>query len=60
MFRHGWLITSISQLCFVFIKENAVELAAYRDEIKLRLTGGVLDLEINDAAIDGCINSAFR
>lgn len=33
---------------------------AYIDEIKLRLTGGVLDLELDDATIDALINSAFR
>ena len=55
----GWLPPSASCALF-FIRGNAVELAAYRDEIKLRLTGGVIDLELNDAAIDGCINSAFR
>lgn len=37
-----------------------MDLAAYRDELKLRLTGGVIDLELSDEAIDGCINSAFR
>lgn len=33
---------------------------AYRDEIKFVLTGGVLDLELDDDAIDRVINSAFR
>lgn len=33
---------------------------AYRDEIKFILTGGVIDLELNDDAIDRVINSAFR
>lgn len=33
---------------------------AYRDEIKLRLTGGVLKLEINDADLDKVINAALR
>lgn len=37
-----------------------MDLAAYRDEIKLRLTGEVLDLEIEDSTIDKIINSAFR
>lgn len=32
----------------------------YRDEIRLALTGGVLDLEINDATLDKIIDSAFR
>ena len=33
---------------------------AYRDEVKLRLTGGVLKLEINDADLDKVINAALR
>jgi hypothetical protein len=33
---------------------------AYRDEIIVRLTGGLIDLELSDEALDGCINSAFR
>jgi hypothetical protein len=37
-----------------------MDIAAYRDELKLRLTGGVIDLELSDDALDGCINSAFR
>ncbi len=32
----------------------------YRDEIRLALTGGVLDLEINDATLDKIVDSAFR
>lgn len=32
----------------------------YRDEIKLALTGGVLELEIDDATIDKVVDSAFR
>lgn len=35
-------------------------LEAYRDEIRLKLTGGVLDLEIDDATLDRIIASAFR
>ena len=31
-----------------------------RDEVKVKLTGGVLDLEINDETLDKVINSAFR
>ena len=37
-----------------------MDLQAYRDEIKLKLTGGVLDLEIDDATIDKIINAAFK
>lgn len=37
-----------------------VDLAAYRDEIKLKLTGDVLDLELDDATLDKIINSALR
>lgn len=33
---------------------------AYRDEIIVRLTGGVLDLELSTEALDRCIDSAFR
>ena len=33
---------------------------AYRDEIMIRLTGGVIDLELSDEALDRCIDSAFR
>ncbi|MBO7734835.1 MAG: hypothetical protein J6S67_19905 [Methanobrevibacter sp.] len=33
---------------------------AYRDEIKFVLTGGVIDLELDDSALDKVINSAFR
>ena len=33
---------------------------AYRDELKLRLTGNLINLELEDNALDGCINSAFR
>lgn len=33
---------------------------AYRDEIKFMLTGGVIDLELDDDALDRVINSAFR
>lgn len=32
----------------------------YISELKLRLTGGVLDLDISDDALTGCVNSAFR
>lgn len=37
-----------------------MQMQAYLDEIKLRLTGGVLQLEIDDATIMKIVNSAFR
>ena len=37
-----------------------MEINLIRDEIKTRLTGGVLDLEINDEIIDKAINMSFR
>ena len=37
-----------------------MDIQAYVDEIKLRLSGGILDLEIDDATIMKIINSAFR
>ena len=37
-----------------------MQMQAYVDEVKLRLTGGVLQLEIDDATIMKIINSAFR
>ena len=37
-----------------------MNIKAYRDEIKFKLTGGVLKLEIQDWAIDSAINSALR
>jgi len=33
---------------------------AYKDEIKFKLTGGVLDLEIDDFALDKIINAGLR
>ena len=33
---------------------------AYINEVKLKLTGGVLDIEIDDATIGTLIDSAFR
>lgn len=33
---------------------------AYRDEILFRLGGGLLDIELDEKAIDMCINVAFR
>jgi len=37
-----------------------MQMQAYVDEVKLRLTGGVLQLEIDDATIMKIIDSAFR
>ena len=37
-----------------------MKLSAYRDEIKIQLTGGVLDLELTDQTLNKVINSAFR
>lgn len=37
-----------------------MEMNLIRDEVKVKLTGGVLDLEINDETLDKVINSAFR
>ena len=37
-----------------------MDLNAYREELKLRLTGYVIGLELADDALDGCINVAFR
>ena len=37
-----------------------MQMQFYVDEIKLRLTGGVLELEIDDATIMKIVNSAFR
>lgn len=37
-----------------------MKISAYRDEIKIQLTGGVVDLELNNATLDKLINSAFR
>ena len=37
-----------------------IDINAYRDEIRLKLTGGVLDLELDDKTIDQIINSALR
>lgn len=37
-----------------------MDITAYRDEIKLRITGGVLQLELNDQTLDSIINSALR
>lgn len=37
-----------------------MEIQAYREEIKLFLTGGLLEIELDDLTIDRIINSAFR
>ena len=37
-----------------------MDLNAYREELKLRLTGNLIILELEDSALDGCINSSFR
>ena len=37
-----------------------MDLETYREEIKLRLTGGVLELEIDDQTIDKILNSTLR
>ena len=33
---------------------------AFRDEVIFRLTGGILDIELDDASIDKLLNAAFR
>lgn len=37
-----------------------MEKEAFRDEIKLRLTGNILELELDDATIDKLINASLR
>ena len=37
-----------------------MDLTAYREEIKFKLSGGVLELEIEDAQIDKIIDAALR
>ena len=37
-----------------------MNITAYREEIKLKLTGGLLELELEDSIIDRVINSALR
>lgn len=37
-----------------------MELSAYKDEIKFKLTGGILECELDDSSLDKVINSAFR
>lgn len=34
--------------------------SAYRDEIRLRLTGGLLELELDDGTLDKVIDAAMR
>lgn len=38
----------------------AIDIQAYRDEIKLALSAGILDLELDDATLDAIINSSLR
>jgi len=33
---------------------------AYKDEIKIKITGGVLDMEIDDSVLDKIINAGLR
>lgn len=37
-----------------------MDLQSYRDEIRFKLTGGILDLELDDRALDSVINASFR
>ncbi len=37
-----------------------MDLSSYKDEILLKLGGGVLDLEIDDSTLEKIINAAFR
>lgn len=37
-----------------------MDISAYRDELRLRLSGGLIDLELDDSTLDKIINSAFR
>lgn len=37
-----------------------MDISGYRDEIRLKLTGGLLELELDDVALDSLINAAFR
>lgn len=37
-----------------------MDLSAYKDEIIFKLTGGVLDCELDDPSLDKVINAAFR
>lgn len=37
-----------------------MDMSAYKDEIRLKLTGDILELELDDSALEKVINSAFR
>lgn len=37
-----------------------MDINAYREELRLKLTGGVLELELTDNALDSILNSALR
>lgn len=37
-----------------------MNMSAYREELRLKLTGGVLDLELSDSTLDSILNSALR
>lgn len=37
-----------------------MDMSAYKDEIKLRLTGSILELDLDDSALERIINAAFR
>lgn len=37
-----------------------MNISAFRDEIKLRLTGGILELELDDSMLDKVIDAALR
>lgn len=37
-----------------------MDMSAYIDEIRLKLTGSVLDLELEDETLQKVVNSAFR
>ena len=34
-----------------------MNMSAYREELRLKLTGGVLDLELSDSTLDSILNS---
>lgn len=37
-----------------------MDMSAIRDELRLKMTGGILNLELDDSTLDKIINSAFR
>ena len=39
---------------------TAIDIASLRSEIRLKLTGDLLELEINDSTLDRIIESALR